>query len=301
MIIEFVMLAGGGFFLYKDWRQGFAASRALLAKVGLAKLVEEDMSSKAERLVNDQAKIVGMLVDKTASVEASYEQNIRKAADHQKWIEEFGSLAEQATQRVMEIERRLRGDLEDSEKTDLQKKLQKLELDAGTAILARGYHKERLRAVEELIMEQKVVIEALDSQHQLASIKLDRDKMERDFVLSDIAIAETKELTYQLASEVDAQTGFTISGQLKELRDKAEHRKLKAGAMLRLAERNNNRSPELNTLLQDATVNKELADIRNRLALPAPSGNGRSDENKTSAEDVEEIAVIEVVVETVKN
>jgi hypothetical protein len=93
-------------------------------------------------------------------------------------------------------------------------------------------------------------------------------------------------------SEVDAQTGFTVSGQLQELREKTEHRKLKAGAMLRLAERNN-RSPELNALLQDANVNKELTDIRNRLALPAPSGNGRTEDKKMG--DAQEIEVAEIV------
>lgn len=301
MIIEFVLLAGGGIFLYKDYRNGFTASRALLVKIGFAKLVEEDMSTKAERLVNDQAKIVGMLEEKTGSIQASCEQNIHKAADHQKWIAQFGNLAEQATQRIMEIERKLKdGDLEDSERTKLQKELQKLEMDAKTALLARDQHRERLRSVEELILEQQAVVEALDSQHQLASIGLDRAKVVRDTIVSDVTIAQTRELTYQLVSEVDAQTGFTSSGQLQELREKAEHRKLKAGAMLRLAERNN-RSPELNSLLQDAAVNKELADIRNRLALPAPSGNGRSDETKILTENVEEIAVTEVVVETVKN
>ncbi|MDP3710600.1 MAG: hypothetical protein Q8R29_02635 [bacterium] len=293
MFIELLLLGGGGAFLYKDYRQGFSASRAILARIGLAKLVEEDVSSRAERLVNSQAKIVGMLEDRAGSIQASCEQNIRRAADYQEWIKKFGDLAEQATQRSMDIERRFTDDdTEDSDKIKLAKELQKLDIDAKTALLTRDQYRERLRAVEELIIEQRAVIEALDSQHQLASIGLDRAKVVRDTIISDVTIAETRELTYQLVSEVDAQTGFTVSGQLQELREKTEHRKLKAGAMLRLAERNN-RSPELNALLQDANVNRELTDIRNRLALPAPSGNGHTEDKKIG--DAQEIEVAEIV------
>lgn len=89
------------------------------------------------------------------------------------------------------------------------------------------------------------------------------------------AIAEARTRLYQIVSHVDAETGLTARGELKQALISSERKMLKSGILLDMV--NKTGDVKIRKMLQVAEVKQELDDARKRIALP-PADSHDGDE-----------------------
>ena len=264
MIFEFIYGAmqlaaagAGGLWLVRDYRRNFQGSKTIILKIqralGMAK--EGDDISRANTAVERYAKNLGSLREAVATIKSNHLMAERQAHEQRRLAAEFESV---------EIEALRKGD-EDAAAASAMAKIQSLkraelfETHAAAQISAARLLQNELDAVE---MEFEVV------------------RTEADTIRIYAGIGEANRQLYQLISHVEAETGLTARGELKQTLLDTERKMLKSGILIEMVQNQGN--GKVKKLLQIAEVRQDLDEVRKQVALPAApvaisaNGNERS-------------------------
>lgn len=256
---QLLLVVGGGLFLYRDYRKGFPASKALMNKAQEAFLritgrVNNDPVTKAEIAIQSYARVLGALKEGVASIQASFHQNQRLAQEQQKLTVEFRTLEEVALRK---------GD----QAVATQAAVAKVNCEKRTALFAQNAQKHA--AAAKMLMEE---LDGVESEFEIVKTQSETIRVQHE-------IAEANKQLYALISQVESKAGLTPRGELDKLLLTTEHAQLKSEALLELTYQRGDST--LKRFVKDAAIQAELEDARKHIALPAPdashSGNGANE------------------------
>lgn len=265
MIFEFLFgamqlaVAGtGGLWLWRDYKRDFQGSKTVILKLRRALGIagEADDVSRANAAVQLYAKNLGALREAVATITSNHQMAERQSTEQRRLATEFESV---------EVEALRKGD-EDAAAASAMAKIQSLkraelfETHAEKQVIAARVLREELDAVE---MEFEIV------------------RTEADTVRVYAGIEEANRQLYQLISHVEAETGLTARGELKQTLLDTERKMLKSGALLEMAHSRGN--GRVRKLLQLAEVRQDLDEVRKRVALPAAPVAALVDNNGQAA------------------
>lgn len=249
-LIELSALGGGAIFMLQEYRNGFpntqwiwrAGKKALYGVTG----AEESEAEKAQHILGQYAKRLGVLREAVATVEADLAMEEKTLA----------------------------------EELELGRKARWLEEDA----LRKGKEVIAVAAAEEVVSYQEFTearrenVEKLRETAEVLQRQLDEAEVEHSIVQHRANLisvfsnmAQANEARYALVSEVEATNGLTPMGELKKLMGDTEHAKIKSEKMLAHLERLDGKNGSLEVWAREESVRQELEYMRNKIALP-PAG-----------------------------
>lgn len=247
-VVQLAALAGGGLYLYGDYKRNWAGTKKLLG--GAQNLAlrltgrQEDPVAKARARLDSFAKGLDEFRRAVAAIEADAQVAEKQGREQEGQASQYGGLVELALRR---------GD----EKT------------AVVAAEAQVQYAKRSEMLVEHAQEQHRVGAILAGELSEQENVFDRMRAQVATIEVNCRLAGAKERLYRLSSEIHEKTGLTPKAELEEMRQAAERRNIAAGILLGMA-RKYDGQPALR-LLQSAEVEMVLTAARNRLALPEAS------------------------------
>lgn len=253
-LLELAAVGVGGFYLYTDYRRGFPSIKHALERayeMGQRLFhFQVDENKRARLIVSRFAQHLGVLREAVATLQANYEVATRQAKEQEKLASDFRQLGEE----------KLRGGDEDT---------------AHAAATAEAEAEKRMNSYFEMAESQVLAAEEL--QHDLDQEELDFAKveMQAETINVEHAIAEAKMQLYVLLSDVEARTGLTSRGALKQLMESSRVNRIKSDKLLTMARRSSN--SKMHGMIEDNEVRQKLEAMRQRIALPeGVSRNGHA-------------------------
>ena len=254
-VMELVVVAGCGLYVWTDYRRGFPSLRHFVDRVtdfGMRMFrLERSEVKRAEQIVARFAVHLGTLSDAVATIKTNYEMNMQKGHEQQKLVTDFCLLAEKALRA---------GDEE-------------------AALVASNFAVEadkRAHMFFEDADTQAKVGEELQRELDREEMRYETVQTQAETIAVNQSIAAAKMQLYELVSDVAATTGMTPKGELKHLLETSTHQRIKAGKLLDMAHRRNGSKGEV---LYQADALQKLDEIRDRMALPE-GGHGVNGTNE---------------------
>ena len=251
ILIQLSALAGGGVFFYNDYRHGWAKSKVLIRKAQRLIGKGPDDVGRADELVEEAGRRLDTARKRLASVQATYEQSLKKAAEQHRLAIEYNSVVDEAVKRSL-------GATDETVRKSFEE-------TATIAAHAVTEHERRAELYEEAVRVAESCLPALESAVDKADAGYEITRTKADTVQIETEIAETEEATYGLVSDVE-RAGLTPKGEMDRLLDRSEHRRIKGSKLLDLV--SNRGSDRLEIIIGDSRVQQILTEARSRLALP---------------------------------
>lgn len=247
-LIQIVVFGGGAVFVWQDYKNDFAQSKALCAGVTnkvrrLTGMRETDIE-KANNAVQDWAKNIARLRNSLASIEASRMQALKQSQEQKLLAADFQNLVVEALR-------------------------QKDEDAATAAAFGKVQAEKRAQLFAEHAETNAQVAKVLGEELESVEMDFEAARTQAETIRVNTEIADAKKQLYGLVSEITTE-GFTPKGQLEQSLLVTEHNMLKTGVLVDLASKKGGKR-RVERFKQLAEVNRELNEARNRLALnPAP-------------------------------
>lgn len=240
-IAEIVVTVGAIVFFYKDYKNDFARSREIIAWI-LDKIKgREGAVSCAERFVQAYAKQIGALREAVATIEANQKIAEKRAFEEAHLAVSFKSVVDEALRRGKDKE-------------------------AAAAAVAKIQCEMRADLFREHAQQQIRVAEEMHDGLESAEMEFEIVKTQAETIKVYAALTEAKRQLYGLISEIEAKTGLTAKGNIRQILLTVETDMYKADSMLRLAGRNGRARVE--SFMRQVEVQNELEEARQRIALP---------------------------------
>jgi|GEM_PF-6633265 len=242
-IIELAILGASGLFLVRDYRNGFPRSKAMIEWVSTGLRLHTPLSNteKAQKLVETQARGVGMLRDALASIQAEYRLNMERAETEETLALEFST----------ELDRFIKSD------------------DVAAQRQAASFvvnHRERTLLFRNFAEDQIAVARQLRNDLDFAEMELDRMKttVETIRLSENVSIAKRQMIT--LVSDVDSAIGLPTREVLNMLLLDTRREEYTADALLQMGRKDAIGRGGL--ALLPTKVLQEMEAARDRLSLP---------------------------------
>lgn len=243
-VLELAALGAGGLYLYRDYRQGFPKTKALVVKIQRALHLggEPDEVAIANAAIEKFAQGLGALREAVAEVETNHQMAVQQGLEQSKLAASF-----------LEVEK------------DALRKQD--ENTAAVAAVAKINAKARAELFEEHAQESLKVAKVLHDELDAVEMEFEARRTEVDTVRVRAAIADARQKLYAVISQVEKETGLTAVGQLKQALVSSERRMLKTGFLLDMA--SNSGNGKIRKMMQLAEVRYDLDETRKLIALPA--------------------------------
>lgn len=248
-IILLAVLGGGGYTLFKDYRNGFVITGPALYKLSggriKLKITKEDrLLLVAERGVENIQKNVHSLRESLAEIQANRDMALKTSAEQSKLAEDFDSI-------LVSI-------INNPDKQE----------EAHVAAVAKVEAKKRADLFVQLAKEQSNILTPLQKELDSAEMRLDEARTKASTIKVFVTVTVSRKSLYSLNSNIGAD-GATPKGEIDEALHEAEKEMIKSAAMLEMAHRSNGNRGRL--LLGSVEVDNEMNAARQRMALPPAS------------------------------
>ncbi len=245
-LIQLAALAGGGLYVYKDYKSGWVTTKRLAEKVQSQALrlagFKEDEMRRANKLVGDFARQLDSFRRAVANIEADIQISEKQAREQGVLANQYAGLVEAALRK---------GD----EKT------------AQVAAEAKVQSEKRMQMFIAHATDQCKVVGIM--RDELSDQESNFDVVQTKAVTVQVRaqLADTKSKLYELISDVHEKSGLTPSAELERLLLDTERKDIQAGILLGMVK--NNPRHFSDRLLRSAEVESVLREARQRLALPS--------------------------------
>ena len=253
-LMELAMFGAGVMYFLVEYRRGFSQTRYLFEQAcSFAQdffHLQVDPKKRTEAVVSRFSKSLGVLREAVATLQANYEVAAHQVAEQGKLVQDFRELEEQ----------NLRSGDEDTA------------LAAATAAVQA---EKRMALYRETAQSQIQAATELQEELDREEPHYDTIQTQAETIHVNSAIAEARQSLYELLSDVQAQTGLTARGTLKQLVEASEKDRIKSGKLLEMVRRSS--SSKMRDMIGDSEVRRELEATRQRMSLPEgrPSSNGQ--------------------------
>lgn len=247
-LIQLAAFAGGGLYIYKDYKSGWVTTKRLGEKAQSFILkwtgFKENEVQRANKLVGDFAQQLDNFRRAVAAIEADIQISEKQAKEHSVLAGQYASLIEDALRR-------------DHEQT------------AAMAAEAKIQAEKRMQMFTSHATDQRRVVGIM--REELAEQESSFDVIQTKAVTVQVRaqLADTKEKLYELVSDVHTRSGLTPRAELERLLVDTERKDLQMGILLDMVK--NNPRHLSDRLLRSAEVERVLEAARQRLALPSPN------------------------------
>lgn len=266
MILEFLVLGGGGFFLYKDGQKGFPKTKRFIEKASGGRILltekskQKSLVSKSEDAVQEKAKKLAKLRESVATIEANLKIHLRQAAEQEKLAQDFDDALEKSIHK------------NDNEAEDC-------------AASGKIEAQRRARMFKSLADGEAKILPPLMRDLDDAELEFNVSQDKASTVKAFVEVAQAKQELYLLGSSISTEAGITAEGELDQALLESEREMYKAESLLGMAQRRNGNGAR--RLLMSAEVEAEKEAVRKRMALPE-STESDPDSRRVIAEVVNE-------------
>lgn len=267
-LVQVATLGGSAIFVWQDYKRGFATSKSLFEgatrKIRRLTGLRESEVEKAQNTVNAWAKNIASLRESLASIEAGSKQALRQSQEQKLLASQFEDVEVEA--------------------------LRKNDEEAATAAaVAKIQADTRFNLFEEHAQAQNEVARVLERELDSAEMEFGMAQTKAETIGLNESISEAQCNLYELVSNIGIN-GLTPKGELEQAVLRTEHKRLKAGVLLRLAGKTNNN--KVRRFMQIAEVSKELDQARKRIALLPASTEASAVEESRSVSEVSEAELV---------
>lgn len=233
------------FYLWIDYRRGFASIKYAIERAyDMGQRLfhfQVDENKRARAIVSRFAQHLGVLREAVATLQANYEVAMRQAKEQEKLAQDFRQLGEA----------KLREGDEDT---------------AHAAASAEAEAEKRMNSYVEMAESQVLAAEELQQDLDQEELDFAKVEMQAETINVEHVIAEAKLQLYALLSDVEARTGLTSRGALKQLLESSRVNRIKSDKLLAMARRSSN--GRMRNMIEDGDVRQKLEAMRQRIALP---------------------------------
>ncbi len=262
-LIQLVALAGGGLYVYKDYKNGWVTTKRLADRVQSFALkmsgFRENEVGRANKLVGDFAQQLDSFRRAVASIEADIQISEKQAKEHGVLAGQYTGLVEVAL---------AKGDEE----------------TAAVAAEAKIQAERRMAMFTAHVDDQRKVVGIMREELTVQESNFDVMQTKAVTVQVRAQLAETKEKLYGLVSDVHIKSGLTPRSELERLLVDTERKDIQNSILLDMVKNSPRRFAD--RLLRSAEVEHVLKGVRQRLALPSPDNLSEDEEGNGEQEKV---------------
>lgn len=246
LILMVGFVGGGGYGLYKDYRNGFVVTGPFLYKISSGRInlnpTQQDKHLLiAETAVKNTEKNLQTLRESVAEIDANRKMAMKQSIEQAQLAKNFQTILDQI--------------INDSTKRE----------EAQVAAVAKVEAQKRSDLFHNLAMSQSSVLTGLEKELDSAEMELDVARTKASTIKVFVSITNSRKSLYALQSNV-SQDGATPKGEIDNAIYEAEKEMIKSATLLDLANKRN--GSRANLLLKSLDVDQELENARKRVALP---------------------------------